>query len=208
MRTLRFVLAALAVPAALAAQDVPPADTANTAPVPVTPVPANGLILGVTGFTGGLWQPSGFEIGLVHGLGGARSSYAVLRLGSFSQDQAVLFSNTTGFFAAALFGFRVPLATIAEVGQEGEPSQYIRLVGVLETGGLAAARSPLPQGGSMAIVTPLAGISFGGGGGRIDQNFALLMGPSWWIGSTTDVHFQLSLRYQIPLGGESRRPSR
>jgi hypothetical protein len=209
MRTLRASLAALLLPAALAAQGVPPADSTPTPAVP-PPVPGTGLTIGVTGFTGGLWQPSGFEIGLVRGLGGgpARSVYAVVRLGSFSQDQAVMFSNTTGFFSALLVGVRVPLATLAAVGAEGEPSQYVRFVGVLEAGGEANARSPLPQGSFMGVVAPLVGLSFGGGEGSVDQNFALLVGPSWWIGSATDAHFQLSLRYQIPLGGGTRRRGR
>ncbi len=209
MTSLRTILFASLVPAALAAQGVPPADTAQV-PVPPPPLPATGMTIGVTGFSGGLWQPSGFELGLVHGLGRgtARATYAVVRLGSFSQDQAVLFSNTTGFFTALLVGVRAPLATIAEVGAEGEPSQYVRLVGALEAGGEWNARSPLPQGTFMGLVTPLVGLSFGGGDGRVDQNFALLVGPSWWIGSATDAHFQLSLRYQFPLGGEGRRRPR
>lgn len=195
----------LLLPAALAAQVVPDSGI----PVP-PPRSERGWAVGVTGFTGGDYQPSGLEVGLVRSLGRGRAQnvYGLIRLGSFVQDQSVLIGHTTGFFLSALFGVRTSLATLAEIGAEGEPSQYVRVVGLLEAGPEFNVHSPLPQGRWMALVAPLVGIAFGGGEGRVDQNFAFLLGPSWWIGTTTTGHLQVTLRYQMPLGGEQERPRR
>jgi len=202
IRTLAIL--GLLVPSALAAQARP-----DSLP-PRWAAPTRGLLFGVTAFTQGQWQPSGLELGLTHAsAGSSRSVYAMIRLGSFSQDQAVLLSQTQGFFTAMLVGVRMPLATLAEVGAEGEPSQYLRLLGVLEAGPELNVNSPLPQGNAMGVVSPLVGIGFGGGAG-LAQDFAILVGPSWFIGRTTTVHVQVTLRYQMPLGvpGGGRRRGR
>jgi hypothetical protein len=156
-----------------------------------------GVLIGVSGFTGGDWQPSGIDLGLIRGLGrgqGQSVSLAV-RLGSFVQDDAVLYGRTTGFFLGAILGLRAPIATIADVGTGPNPSA-IRFVGVLEAGGWKNFNSPLPQGGVMGSVAPLVGISFSSGAGRIDRGFAILVGPAWFIGKVNSGHVQLSLRYQ------------
>jgi hypothetical protein len=156
-----------------------------------------GLIIGVTGFTGGTWQPSGVEVGLFRPVGQApgRSLSAMVRLGSFVQDQAVIYGRTTGFFVAGLAGARTPLATLAEVGTGPNPSA-VRFVGVVEVGGNLNFNSPLPQGGSMGVAAALVGIAFSSDAGRVDRGFAFLLGPAGFFGRRSTAHFQLSLRYQ------------
>ncbi len=185
----RLLALLLLAPAALLGQQ--PADTA-AAP---EPAPTRGLIVGVTGFTGGIWQPSGLEVGILKPIGSARYAFALVRLGSFVQDQAVIYGSTTGFFTALLAGVRLPLATIAEVGLEQNPSQ-VRFVTSLEGGGEVNFRSPLPQGRAMGLATAMVGISFGAGGQGIEQGFAVLVGPAVFFGKATTTHLQVALRYQ------------
>lgn len=178
----------LLVPVALAAQDEPPA-----APVRE----GGGLMAGVTGFSGGTWQPSGFEVGLLRPLGRDRAAalWGAVRLGSFVQDQAVVYGSTTGFFTALLGGARVPLFLLAEVGT-GENPSTVRIIGSVEAGAEANFNSPMPQGDYMGIGAALVGLSFGGGDGRIEQGFAILVGPALFVGRTTSTVLQVSLRYQ------------
>lgn len=178
----------LLLPSLLTAQDADPLGSRDN---------GRGILIGVTGFTGGDWQPSGVDIGLIRGLGrGEGSSVSLgIRAGSFVQDDGVVYGRTTGFYAGAIVGLRTPLATIADVGTGPNPSA-IRLVAVAEGGGLVTYNSPMPQGGAMGSVAALLGISFSNGPGRIDRGFALLAGPAWFFGKTTTGHVQVSLRYQ------------
>lgn len=188
----RLAFVALLAPALLAAQEP---DTTARAAGPGNP--GRGIVAGVTGFTGGTWQPSGIELGLLWplGRGGASTVSLTGRLGSFVQDQAVIYGSTQGFFTALLVGARTTLATIADVGSAENPSA-VRFVGGVEAGGEVNFNSPLPQGSTMAIGAALAGISFGSGGGGIEQGFALLFGPAVFVGKATTTHVQVSLRYQ------------
>ncbi len=183
----RLAALSLMVPALLAAQE--PRDS-------LAPLPARrGLVVGVTGFTGGTWQPSGLELGVLRPLGTARYVSAMVRLGSFVQDQAVIYGSTTGFFTAFLVGGRAPLAMIAEVGLGPDPSA-VRIVGAIEAGGEVNFRSPLPQGRAMGIAAALVGLSFGSASDRVEQGFAVLAGPAVFFGQATTTHVQVSLRYQ------------
>ncbi len=181
----RLAVLALIIPSVLAAQQ-------------------RGYTVGVTGFTGGNWQPSGVEIGLLRAVGGTpgQTVGAMLRVGGFVQDQAVLVGGSTGFFTSVVGTFRRPLATIASVGQENDLS-YARLVGVLEVGVSKDFNSPLPQGNVRGTGAVLLGLSFGGGG-RLDQNFAILAGPAWFVGDATNTHAQVTMRFQSPLGRRRR----
>lgn len=183
----RLALLALLVPSALAAQQ-------------------RGYTVGVTGFTGGSWQPSGIEIGLLRAVGGTpgQSVGAMLRVGGFVQDQAVLVGGSTGFFTSVVGIYRRPLVTFAAVGQENDLS-YARLIGVLEAGVSKDFNSPLPQGNVRGTGAALLGVSFGGGG-RLDESFAVLAGPAWFVGDATSTHAQVTLRFQSPLGRRRAGP--
>jgi hypothetical protein len=183
----KLVMLALLLPSTLAAQQ-------------------RGYTVGVTGFTGGAWQPSGVEVGLLRSLGSTpgQTFGVLLRVGGFVQDQAVLVGGSTGFFTSVVGVVRRPLATIAAVGSDRDLS-YARLVGVLELGLSKDFNSPLPQGDLRGTGAVLLGISFGGGG-RLDENFAILAGPAWFVGDASSTHAQVTLRFQSPVGRGPRRP--
>lgn len=183
----RFALLALFVPSVLAAQQ-------------------SGYTVGVTGFTGGDWQPSGVEIGLMRAVGAAPGQAAalMLRVGSFVQDQAVLVGGSTGFFTSVLGAFRRPIATLAIVGSERHPA-YLRLLAVAELGASKDFNSPLPQGGFRGTAALLFGFSFGSAG-RIDESFALLAGPALFVGDASSSHAQVTMRFQSPLRRGRRGP--
>ena len=179
----RILLVVLALPSLLAAQELPTFDA-----------PARrGFSIGVTGFTGGSWQPSGVDVAVVRPFG-APASHGVVslgaRLGSFVQDQAVL--------------IRRPVANLAMVGTDRDPS-WVRLVAAPELGVSAGIDSPLPEGGYWGTGALLFGLSFGGDQ-RIDENFAILAGPAVFAGKAgANLHVQVSLRYQTSSGGTRRR---
>lgn len=172
---------------------------APSASVAQQPGRARSLLLGATAFAGGTWQPSGIEVGLSRPGGRRGESLALmLRLGSFVQDQAVLIGTTTGFFTWALVGYRREITDLMAIGSERNPS-FLRLVGSVEVGGALNLNSPLPQGGGMATLAALAGVSYGAeyqGGG----NFTILAGPALFVGSKATGHTQVTLRFQSPLG--------
>ena len=192
----RFLMIAALIPAPLLAQeaDSVPRPSAVAGPL------RRGLTFAVTGFTGGQWQPSGVEAGMVRAVGSGSTSWvgASVRLGSFVQDQAVYIGRTTGFFVAALVSARTSLATLAVVGTERNPS-FVRLIGMVEGGVSLNINSPLPQGGSHLETAALFGLSFGGGRGRVEDSFALLVGPAGFFGKQADSHLLVALRYQTAL---------
>lgn len=193
----RILLAVLALPSLLAAQELP----TYAAPA------RRGFSIGVTGFTGGLWQPSGVDLAVLRPFG-APASHGVVslgaRLGSFVQDQAVLIGGSQGFFVTALLGVRRPIANLAMVGTDRDPS-WVRLVAAPELGVSAGIDSPLPEGRYWGTGALLFGLSFGGNQ-RIDESFAILAGPAVFAGKAgANLHLQVSLRYQTSSGGTRRR---
>lgn len=166
-----------------------------------------GWAVGVTGFTGGLWQPSGVDVSLLRAVGSpARHDVAAfgVRVGAFVQDQAVLVGGSQGIYVTALLGLRRPLLNLAMVGTERNPS-WVRLVAAPEVGLSVGANSPLPQGGWWGSGALLLGVSFGSDQ-RVEENFTILAGPALFAGEGgTDGHAQVTLRYQAPLA-RTRRP--
>lgn len=192
----RILLAVLALPSLLAAQELP----TYAAPA------RRGFSIGVTGFTGGIWQPSGVDVAVLRPFGAPASHGVVslgVRLGSFVQDQAVLIGGSKGFFVTVLLGVRRPVANLAMVGTDRDPN-WVRLVAAPELGVSAGADSPLPQGSYWGTGALLVGLSFGSDQ-RIDENFAILVGPAGFVGRTASAHLQVSLRYQTTFSGR-RRP--
>jgi hypothetical protein len=193
----RILLVALALPSIVAAQEPPTYAAAAS----------RGFAIGVTGFTGGNWQPPGVDLALLRPVG-APTGHGVMslgvRLGSFVQDQAVLIGGSKGFFVTALLGVRRPIANLAMVGTDRDPS-WVRLVAAPELGVSAGIDSPLPEGGYWGTGALLFGLSFGGDQ-RIDENFAILAGPAVFAGKGgANLHLQVSLRYQTSSGGTRRR---
>jgi hypothetical protein len=159
------------------------------------------FVVGVSGFAGGGWQPSGLDLGVSGAVGGSsrHSLLLLLRLGSFVDSEASFIGRTTGFFTWLVAGYRRSLADLMMVGTERNPS-FLRLEAVLEAGASANFNSPLPQGGAMGTVAALIGLSYGSPE-RGENAFALLAGPAWLAGDRAATHAQVSLRFQSGFGG-------
>lgn len=189
-------LAALAlVPAALLAQE--PADTTQA-----LAQPRRGWTIGVTGYTGGTWQPSGVDAGLVRKVGErpGRTVAMTMRVGSFTQDQAVLVGRTRGFFAALLGQYRFPLVRLLELGTPERVTGAVRLMGLLETGVSVNFNSPLPQGNYHGLGAVMLGAGVGGDEG-VDDSFGFFVGATGLFGGgVSSTHFTASLRYQSGFG--------
>jgi hypothetical protein len=153
---------------------------------PADTLPSNatrGFQFGVTSYTGG-WVPSALEAGLNFRTGGPFSTVGLaVRLGSFIQNNAVLFGRTQGFFVGLMGTARRPVADLWMVGSENNPT---------------------PQGGFGVLVAPLLGISIGGRG-AMNQNFLIAAGPAWFGPKASEWHVQVSLRFAAPLGGRDAR---
>ena len=157
--------------------------------------------VGVLGYTGGTWQPSGVEVALLWGLNRhtATVAGATLALGSFVQDQAVLFGRSRGFFASLGATLRQPLVTLVSLGTERNPSA-LKLEVTLDVSGSANVNSPLPQGPWDARAAVLVGFSFGGTT-ALGHSFGLYYGPAAVMGKTTTTFGELAFRIRVPLGG-------
>lgn len=205
MKLLPFLL--LFAPSALVAQKDQPAGPGEArrpgrAEADTTPPPpaTRAFGIGVVGYTGGTWQPSGVEVALLWRLS-ARSSTSVgatLGLGTFVQEQAVLFGRTRGFFASLGATVRQPLTDLATVGSERYPSS-LKLETALDLGASANVDSPLPQGKWMGQAGLLLGFSFGSAD-PLGQSVALYVGPAVLVGQQTTWHPEFAFRLRMPLG--------
>ena len=153
---------------------------------------------GVTTFTRGDYQPSAVDarLGIRTRALVVRAVSVGLRVGSFVQNQAVLIGRTQGVFVAAVGGLHVPLVNVAAVGNENDLS-YLKVEFLLEGAAALNLNTPMPQGRTSAIVAPLLVITFGGRG-VLDQGFSIVAGPAYFMGSASEWHTQVSLRFQNP----------
>jgi hypothetical protein len=174
-------------------------EPADTLPSDAT----RGFQFGVTSYTGG-WVPSALEAGLNFRTGGPFSTVGLaVRLGSFIQNNAVLFGRTQGFFVGLMGTARRPVADLWMVGSENNPT-FVRVEGILDASATWNINNPMPQGGFGVLVAPLLGISIGGRG-AMNQNFLLAAGPAWFGPKASEWHVQVSLRFASPLGGRDAR---
>ncbi len=199
MKRLLLVSIALLAPSLLLAQRGP-----GRRPPPFAedttegPGASHGFSVGIIGYTGGLWQPSGVEFSMLWRLGqhAVTSAGASLSVGSFTQDQAVYFGRSQGFFASLGVTLRQPIVTLAEVGSERAPS-FIKFETALDAAGSWDINSPMPQGKTDARVALLAGVSFGSGT-ALGQSVFLMFGPAALIGRETTTHGEFVLRFRMP----------
>ena len=189
MKRLLFLL--LFMPSALAAQK--DQDT-------LLPQAKRAYSIGILGYTGGTWQPSGLEIAMLWRLGQhvPTTMGATLSLGSFVQDQAVLLSQSQGFFVALGTTIRQPIVEIASVGSERNPGS-VRLEASADLAGSADIHSPLPQGAWSARAAVLLGFTFGGTD-PLGQSIGVYFGPAALLGRTTSTHGEFVLRFRMPTG--------
>ncbi len=169
-----------------------------------TPAAAqSAFTLGIAATLGGGWQIEGADFGLVRRIaaGPFRRVSATARFGSFIDEGAII-GGAKGFVGAATFGLKTASLTIAELGDETNPTQ-IGADLTLEAGGWLGSNSPLPQGGSWASLALLPGLRFGGGDG---MQYSLMLGPAVFFGRSTDVHAFLGLRFEAPLARRASHP--
>jgi hypothetical protein len=209
MRRIALLVTLVLLPAALAAQiepgGRPPRQRVDEGPGDTLPSnAAHGFQFGVTSYTGG-WVPSAVEGGVLFRTRGVPFSSVGLglRLGSFIQNNAVLFGRTQGFFVGALGTARLPIATLWMVGSERNPT-FVRFEGALDASVSWNINNPMPQGGFGVLAAPLLGVSIGGRG-PMDQTFFLLAGPAWFGPKASEWRAQVSLRFSAPIGGRSAR---
>lgn len=191
----------LLVPSVLAAQGEPSGrpprpffeDTAG-------PPARRAYTLGVVGYSGGTWQPSGVEFAALWRLGRTSrvSAGGTVALGSFVQDQAVLFGRSRGFFAALGVTLRDALLDLIDVGSERSPAE-IRLEVAADLGWSADFNSPLPQGKWDFRAALLPGITFGSED-ALGNSIGIFYGPAALVGrATTTTHGEFVLRFRMPL---------
>lgn len=167
-----------------------------------TPLAAQSAALGFAATVGGRWQLEGVDIGYrrdAH-LGPFRSAAIGARLGSFIDEGAIV-GGARGVVGGLWISSRTGLLHVADVGNETNPSAFgIDLT--IEAVGYAGSNSPLPQGSSWAAVSVLPGVRLGDGPG---MRFGLVVGPTVFFGSVTDVRAFLGLRFDLPV--TRRKPS-
>lgn len=198
MKRLLFLL--MVTPSVLAAQREPGRRPEPFYEDTAGPAAKRAYSFGVVGYTGGQWQPSGVEFGLLwrlseHALTGVGAS---ITLGSFTQDQAVYLGRSQGFFTAVGVSLRQPVVTLAEVGSEKNPA-YVKLETTADVGWSADFNSPLPQGTWDVRAALLGGVSFGTGT-AMGQSVFIMFGPAALIGRTTTTHGEFVLRFRAPIG--------
>ena len=195
----RLLLLTLFVPSALLAQGGPyhrpgplDEDTAGG------PGPRRGYSIGMVGYTGGEWQPSGVEFALLWRLGQHAQTAAGpwITLGSFTQSNAIYFGQSRGFFAALGLTVRQPIATLLEMGSERTPT-FVRIEAALDAGGARDFNSPLAQGAWDFRASLLAGVSLGSRS-ALGQSFSLMYGPALLMGHVNTTHGMFVLRVRLP----------
>ena len=194
----RLLILALFVPSTLLAQQGPYGRRGLFEEDSAGPGPSRAYSIGIVGYSGGDWQPSGVELALLWRLGRLQTAAGPwLALGSFTQAQAIYFGRSRGFFTAVGLTVRQPIATLLEMGSERSPA-YVRLETTLDGGWSRDFDSPLPQGRWDFRAAFLGGISIGSRS-ALGQSFSILFGPSVLTGRfATTTHGQFVLRVRLP----------
>ncbi len=178
---------------------------AQTAPAKGAEAGAGAGAIGV-GFVATLgsgWQIESGEIGYVRRMprGPVRAVSVGARLGAFIDEGAILGGNR-GFVFAGTLAARTGRLMLAELGDE----QNLTRIGfdvTLEATGYLTANSPLPQGSTWGAVALLPGLRVGGGDG---PQYGLVIGPTAFFGSKTEVRGLLAFRVEAPLARRERHP--
>lgn len=168
-----------------------------------TPLAAQSAEFGLAGTLGGSWQIEGVDIGYLRPVhaGPFQSVSASVRLGGFI-DEGQIVGGSQGFVAGLVLAARTGMAHLADVGNENNAAP-IGLDVTFEAIGYGGVNSPLPQGSSWAAVSILPGIRFGDGPGA---RYSIVLGPTVFLGKSTDVRAFVGLRFEIPLAHHTLHP--
>jgi hypothetical protein len=159
--------------------------------------------LGFVATLGGGWQIETGEVGYVHRLrrGPLGAVSGGIRMGSFIDEGAIL-GGARGFVVAGTLGARTARLSVAQLGDD----QNVTSIGfdvTLEASGYLTSNSPLPQGSRWGAVTLLPGLRVGGLDG---PQYSILIGPTAFLGSKTDVRGMLAFRIEAPLARREPHP--
>lgn len=188
--------------AALGALSTPLAAQLERDTMPVRPR-GGAFSFGLAATIGDSWQYEAAEFGYVWRRGSsAIGAFAVSgRIGSFIDEGAIL-GGSRGFLFGATVGARTAMLKIAEIGNEFSLTA-VGLDLTVEATGYLGANSPLPQGSQWAAVAVLPGLRVGGGNG---PRYAIMAGPTVFLGSTTDWRALLAIRVETPLARGEGHP--
>jgi hypothetical protein len=165
---------------------------------------SGALAAGFAATLGGGWQIESGEIGWVwrKGHGPVRAVSLGARLGAFIDEGAIL-GGSRGFVFGGTVGARTDRLMLAELGDQNNLTQ----IGVdltLEATGYLGSHSPLPQGSTWGAVALLPGLRVGSGDG---PRYALLIGPTWFLGSSPgEIRGLLAFRVEAPLARRESHP--
>jgi len=168
-----------------------------------TPLAAQSAALGLAATLGGGWQIEGVDIGYQRSVrAGLFQSVALgVRLGGFI-DEGQIVGGTQGFVVGGVLSLRTGMAHLADVGNEGSAAP-IGIDVTIEAAGYGGINSPLAQGSSWASVSILPGIRFGDGPGA---RYSFVVGPTVFLGKSSDIRAFAGLRFEIPLAHRTLHP--
>src|SRR5881296_3997406 len=170
-----------------------------------TPLPAQGgaLTVGLAYTVGSGWQVEGLDVGLARAVhaGPIAALSLTARLGSFINEGAII-GGARGFVFGTSLAARTPTSTIAQLGADTSGGQ-IGLDFTLEATGYVGSNSPLPVGSPWGGVSGLLGLRFGDPKG---SRLGLLIGPTVFLGTVTDVRAFLGVRFEAPLARREHHP--
>ncbi len=183
--------------AALAALSTPAAAQTGAGPG------AGGWSLGLAGTLGGGWQVEALDVGYAHAVhaGPVSVAAATARLGYFADEGAII-GGTRGFVFGLTLAGRTAVARLADLGADSTPTR-LGLDLTLEATGYAAARSPLPLGSVWGALSPLVGLRYGN---ATSAQYALLLGPTVFLGQVTQVRPLIAIRFEAALARGNRQP--
>ena len=163
----------------------------------------NALTAGLAYTVGGGWQVEGFDVGLARAVhaGPIAAMSLTARLGSFINEGAII-GGARGFVFGTSLAARTPTSTIAQLGADTSGAE-IGLDFTLEGTGYVGSNSPLPVGSPWGGVSGLLGVRFGDPKG---SRLGLLIGPTVFFGTVTDVRAFLGVRFEAPLARRERHP--
>ena len=163
----------------------------------------NALTAGLAYTVGGGWQVEGLDFGVARAVraGPIAALSLTARVGSFIDEGAII-GGTRGFVFGTSLAARTPTATIAELGADTSASR-IGLDLTIEATGYVGSHSPLAVGSPWGAISLLPGLRFGDPNG---SRLGLLVGPTVFLGTVTDVRPFLGVRFEAPLAQRERHP--
>jgi hypothetical protein len=170
-----------------------------------TPLAGQGsaMTVGLAFTAGGGWQIQALEVGYgrtVHA-GPIASLSLSGRVGEFI-DQGAIVGGARGFLFGTTLAARTAMAEVAELGSDSSTSR-LGIDLTLEATGYVGANSPLLVGSPWGAVSLLPALRFGDPEGT---RGGLLIGPTVFFGTVTEVRPFLGLRFEMPLARQKRHP--